>query len=181
MFLATHLPPPLSSSATSLSLETPVTTAALEHFDTLIRSALGRSAQGIPNPNSTSSYPYLPTTDDLIAFVTMLVFFLGAFLVLLALKLVLGMLLLRFARDRYRDMKKREGEKYETEGKRLGGWGMVEVDEGKRKWIFDDDEEGLRRLREKEKAFKEKQDQDKGGGKADFEKISRYEMVKRIW
>jgi hypothetical protein len=33
----------------------------------------------------------------------------------------------------------------------------------------------------KEKAFKEKQDQDKGGGKADFEKISRYEMVKRIW
>ncbi|RAL62676.1 hypothetical protein DID88_004519 [Monilinia fructigena] len=41
MFLATHLPPPLPSTATSLSVESsPATTAALEHFDTIVRKAL---------------------------------------------------------------------------------------------------------------------------------------------
>ncbi|KAB8293777.1 hypothetical protein EYC80_009262 [Monilinia laxa] len=179
MFLATHLPPPLPSTATSLSVESsPATTAALEHFDTIVRKALGRSTFGLPNPNSTTPW-YLPSTDDVIASLTMIVFFLGAFFVLLACKLVLGMLLLKFARNRYRTMKKREHRSYETGGKRVGGWGMVEVDDDKKRWIYDDDPETLKKLRDKERLARDKE---KVGAVNDFSKISRYEMAaKRIW
>lgn len=126
---------------------------------------------------------YIPNADDVVAGLTMLTFFLGAFLVLLALKLVLGMILLRFARNRYRDMKKREHQTYDTGGKRVGGWGMIEVDEDKRRWIYDDDPEGLRKLREKERVAKEKSEKAVANGTAtDFSRISRYEMsAKRIW
>ncbi|PQE30285.1 hypothetical protein CJF32_00008185 [Rutstroemia sp. NJR-2017a WRK4] len=179
MFLATHLPPPLPSTATSLSVESsPATTAALEHFDTIIRKALGRSTFGLPNPNSTTPW-FLPSADDVIASITMIVFFLGAFFVLLAFKLVLGMVLLKFARDRYSTMKKREHRSYDTGGKRVGGWGMVEVDDDKKRWIYDDDPETLKKLREKERAARDKE---KVGAVQDFSKISRYEMAaKRIW
>ena len=187
MFLATHVTPQLPSTATSLSVESsPATTAALEHFDSIIRRALGRAAFGIPDPGASVRW-YLPTTDDAIAALTMLVFFLGAFLVLLACKLVLGMVLLRFARNRYSSMKKRENQSYDTGGKRVGGWGMVEVDDDKRRWIYDDDPEGLKKLREREKNAKEKSEKtgekgEKGAGGMDFSKISRYEMsAKRIW
>ncbi|KAL3421812.1 eukaryotic membrane protein family [Phlyctema vagabunda] len=173
MFLATHMPPPLPSTATALSLEnipTPVTTAALEHFDTLIRSALGRSAFGIPDPAATGPW-YLPSADDVIATLTMLIFFLGAFLVMLAFKLVLGMLLLKFARNRYSSMKKREHLVLDTGGKRVGGWGTVEVDDDKRRWIYDDDPEGYRKLKERERLSKERAE--KGVSTSDFSKISR--------
>jgi hypothetical protein len=183
MFLATHLPPPIPSSATDLAVESatasPVTTAAFEHFDTIIRRALGRSAFGIPDPTASTRW-YLPSADDAIAALTMLIFFLGAFFVLLACKLVLGMLLLKFARNRYGSMKKREHANYDTGGRRLGGWGVVEVDEAKRRWIYDDDPERLKKLKEKEQASKEKQENCDGEG-LDFGKISRYEMLKRIW
>lgn len=181
MFLATHLPPPIPSTVTELALEsaTPATTAALEHFDNIIRKALGRSAFGIPDP-SASAHWYLPSADDAIAALTMLVFFLGAFFVLLACKLVLGMLLLKFARNRYRSMKKREHVNYDAEGKRLGLWGTVELDESKKRWIYDDDPETLLKLKEKERAFKEKMEKERSQGQ-DFSKISRYEMTKRIW
>jgi hypothetical protein len=181
MFLATHLPSPITSTATSLSVDStttsPATTAALEQFDNIIRRALGGSTFAIPYSMATNPW-YLPSPDDVIAALTMLVFFLGAFLVLLACKLVLGMLLLKFSRSRYRSMKKREHQSYDTQGKRLGGWGMTEVDDDKKRWIYDDDLEKLRKLKEKEKAWKEKNE--KGVG-SDFEKISRYELVKRIW
>ncbi|KAF7941767.1 uncharacterized protein EAE97_006604 [Botrytis byssoidea] len=179
MFLATHLPPPLPSTATSLSVESsPATTAALEHFDTIVRKALGRSTFGLPNPDSITPW-YLPSTDDVIASLTMIVFFLGAFFVLLACKLVLGMLLLKFARNRYSTMKMREHRRYETGGKRVGGWGMVEVDDDKKRWIYDDDPETLKKLREKERLARDKE---KVGAVHDFSKISRYEMAaKRIW
>ncbi|TGO26773.1 hypothetical protein BPAE_0053g00260 [Botrytis paeoniae] len=179
MFLATHLPPPLPSTATSLSVESsPATTAALEHFDTIVRKALGRSTFGLPNPDSITPW-YLPSTDDVIASLTMIVFFLGAFFVLLACKLVLGMLLLKFARNRYSTMKMREHRSYETGGKRVGGWGMVEVDDDKKRWIYDDDPETLKKLREKERLARDKE---KVGAVHDFSKISRYEMAaKRIW
>lgn len=184
MFLATHVSPPLPSVTTSLSVESssPATTAALEHFDNIIRRALGRSTFGIPDPTASMRW-YLPTADDAIAALAMLVFFLGAFFVLLALKLVLGMILLRFARNRYRDMKKREHQSYDTGGKRVGGWGMIEVDEDKRRWIYDDDPEALRKLREKERAGKEKTEKATANGTGtDFSRISRYEMsAKRIW
>jgi hypothetical protein len=184
MFLATKITPPIPSVTTSLSVESasPATTAALEHFDTIIRRALGRSAFGIPSPSAHMKW-YLPSSDDFIATLTMLTFFLGAFFVLLALKLVLGMILLRFARNRYADMKKREFQNYDTGGKRVGGWGMIEVDEDKRRWIHEDDAEGLRRLREKERVGREKAEKAVMEGKAsDFSRVSRYEMsAKRIW
>ncbi|KAL2069984.1 hypothetical protein VTL71DRAFT_14664 [Oculimacula yallundae] len=177
MFLATHIPSPVASTATALSVEsaTPATTAALEHFDNIIRRALGRSTFGIPDPLATNPW-YLPSADDAIAALTMLVFFLGAFFVLLACKLVLGMLLLKFARNRYATMKKQEHQSYTAEGKRLGIWGMSEVDEDKKRWFYDDDPETLKKMKEKEKAGKQKAEKSQ-----DFGKISRYEMVKRIW
>ena len=179
MFLSTHLPPPIPSTATALALESesPATTAALEHFDNLIRRALGRSTFGIPDPTATNPW-YLPSTDDVIAALTMLVFFLGAFFVLLACKLVLGMLLLKFARNKYRSMKTREHQSVDAEGKRLGGWGMTEMDDDKKRWIYADDPEHLRMLNEKARAAKEKADK---STVKDFEKLSRYELVKRIW
>ena len=77
-------------------------------------------------------------------------------------------------------MKKRESQGYETGGKRVGGWGMVEVDDAKKRWIYDDDPETLNKMKEKERAAKEKSE--KGGAEKGFEKISRYEMsAKRIW
>ncbi|CAG8975686.1 hypothetical protein HYALB_00007890 [Hymenoscyphus albidus] len=180
MFVATHLPPPLPSTATSLSVDSattsPATTAALEHFDTIIRKALGRSTFGVPNITITNRW-YLPSADDAIAALTMVIFFLGAFFVLLACKLVLGMLLLKFSRNRYRTMKKREHQNYTMEGKRIGSWGMVEMEEEKRDHIFGDDPETLKKLREKERLGKEK-----AAAAPDFSKISRYEMsAKRIW
>jgi hypothetical protein len=180
MFLATRVSPPIPSTATALSVESSTaTTAALEHFDNIIRRALGRSAFGIPDPTASARW-YLPSADDAIAALAMLVFFLGAFFVLLACKLVLGMILLKFARNRYCSMKKREHQNYDTGGRRVGGWGMVEVDDDKKRWIYDDDPETLRKLREKERVAKEKAE--KGASTQDFGKISRYEMsAKRIW
>ena len=76
-------------------------------------------------------------------------------------------------------MKKREYLNYDTGGKRVGGWGMVEVDDSKRRYIFEDDPETLAKLKEKERAAREKAEK---GSKEDFGKISRYEMsAKRIW
>ena len=186
MFLATHMPLPIASTTTSLSVEeatsSPATTAALQHIDHIFRRALGRSTfgGGSSPPAATSPYfnlgAYL-TTDDLIAFATMLVFFLIVFLLLLAFKLLLGMLLLSFARRRYISMKEREREvEIKAEGKRVGGWGVVEVDEDKRRWIYMDDPEGARKLRERER------DSMRAKDGAAFGAVERYSMVaKRIW
>ncbi|KAL9607559.1 MAG: hypothetical protein Q9167_007541, partial [Letrouitia subvulpina] len=90
MFLATHMPLPIASTATSLSVESaktsPATTAALQHIDLLLRNALGRSAFGAASSTSSSLFVQPRdwirswTTDDLIALATMLVFFLLIFL-----------------------------------------------------------------------------------------------------
>lgn len=180
MFLATNVPLPIPSTATSLSVESttttsPATMAALQHFDTIVRQALGRSSFGAGGDPAMGSRW---SADDAIAFVAMLIFFLGVFLVLLAFKLVLGMLLLGFARRRYKDMKEREKEDVGTGGKRVGGWGVVEVDDDKKRWIYQDDPDGARASREREKAATQKPD----GRGEDYGGVSRYTMVaKRIW
>ncbi|KAJ5525446.1 Membrane protein Ta.t1.c1/CMV receptor [Penicillium frequentans] len=133
------------------------------------------------------------------------VLLLTAFIVLLILKLILGMGLLAFARSRYRKMKSVESEQRKTSrgsahpqsqqdgssdaitalrkdeytvegGRRSGLWGMVEVGDEKRKLIYGDDPEGLRRVKEKE-------DQDKNKDKElKIDHVQRYEMVaKKIW
>ncbi|CAG7938942.1 unnamed protein product [Penicillium olsonii] len=120
------------------------------------------------------------------------VLLLTGFVVLLIFKLLLGMVLLAFARSRYRKMKGLETERshsrpsengaprardFDVEGsQRVGGWGCVEVGEEKRKLIYADDPDGLRKLREKE-------DKDKGKDKElSVDHVQRYEMIaKKIW
>jgi hypothetical protein len=179
MFLAAWIPPTLISSATGLtsaynqyttaasSMPTSTTAALSKHFDDLIRQL----------PTYISSSPAFANFSTILTFVLV-------FLVLLTLKLVLGMLLLAFARSRYRSMKEREEKKnpihHVEGGKRVGGWGVVEVDDDKRRWIYEGDEEGKRQLREREEREKIRREQGVGDGA--FDKVKRYEMVaKRIW
>jgi len=179
MFLATHMPQPLPSTATSLSVDsanatsTPATKAALAHIDELLRKALGRSTFGAAT-DSTQSSSWRWSVDDAIALTTMVVVFLVAYLLMLAAKLLLGMVLLSVARRRYKGMKERERANVDLAGKRYGGWGVVEVDDEKRKWIYADDPDGLKALKDKENRAKKEA--------KDLERISRYEMAaKRIW
>ena len=182
MLLATHMPMPIASPATSISVESeaaatsPATMAALQHIDYVFRRALGRSSFGAgAGPSSSISWWSI---DDVIALATMVIFFLALYLVLLAFKLILGMALLSFARNRYKGMKERERQDVYTHGKRVGGWGVVEVNEDKRRWIYDDDPDGLRDLREREERGRKVKE--KGDFKLDG--VNRYSMVaKRIW
>ncbi|KAL2264337.1 hypothetical protein VTK26DRAFT_6580 [Humicola hyalothermophila] len=159
-----------------------------------------------PLPSSSLPQPWSLfgfTSDDAIAALTMVVVFLLVFLVLLVVKILLGMLLLRYARDRYARMKvkeqavaasqhqqqqqqqekkKQEEEGYDLRGgKRVGGYGQVEVGEDRRRWIFGDDVEGLRKVREKERRMEEKAARGEGD-KDQLAGVVRYEMIaKRIW
>lgn len=188
-FLATHVPLPLPSPATGLAVGTqsaatsPATTAALQHIDQMFRRALGRSAFGAGGAATTGFWwSWSWSSDDAIALATMLLFFLVLYLVLLALKLVLGMCLLGFARRRYAGMKERERAVYETGGRRVGGWGTVEVDEEKRRWIYEGDEEGLAKLRERDARGREEREGKREGKGDRLDGVGRYMMAaKRIW
>ncbi|KAJ4420632.1 hypothetical protein N0V82_004197 [Gnomoniopsis sp. IMI 355080] len=204
MFLATHMPAPLPpSTQTSLSVESstptsPAVTAALDRLDHMVRNALGRSVYGLEgdaaaNATSTSTgkFSWLSwSTDDAIALTTLLLVIFIVWIVLLILKLVLGMFLLRYSRDRYARMKlkeqavasgKAEKESFDAKGKRVGGFGAVEIGDERRGYIYMDDPEGLKRARDRERKMEEKRD--KGGdGDRDLSGVTRYEMVaKRIW
>jgi len=111
----------------------------------------------------------------------MLVFFLALYLLLLVFKLSLGMLLLSFSRDRYNGMQQREHASYvQTETKRLGGWGAVEVGDERRKTIYEGDAAGLKLMRERE--AKGKEGAVKAGAGDRLDGVERYSMVaKRIW
>lgn len=111
----------------------------------------------------------------------MLIVFLIVYLFFLAFKLLLGMFLLSLSRERYKGMKEREKMNTETGGKKLGGWGTVDVDEEKRRWIYADDEAGLRGLREREERGRAKEERERERG-VSFGGVERYAMVaKRIW
>jgi hypothetical protein len=131
------------------------------------------------------------SSDDAVAAATMAVVFLLVFLALLIVKLLLGMVLLRYSRDRYARMKTREHavasgvaerESHDAKGsKRVGGRGQVEMGEERRRWIYADDPEGLGKAREREKR---NAGMGRGGGDGgkDIGGVMRYEMVaKRIW
>ncbi|KAI8183391.1 Endoplasmic reticulum membrane protein 65 [Colletotrichum sp. SAR 10_86] len=192
MFLSTRIPTPLpESTQTSLSVESatpssPVMVAALDRLDTLLRDALGRAVYGYPyaSPGLKARSWWSWTSDDVIAAVTMIVVFFIAFLVLLVIKLMLGMILLRYSRNRYAKMKRKEHlvatgqeerESYDAKGKRVGGYGHIEVTEDRRRWIHADEKEGLKggkgRVQKAEKP-----------PESDYNGVYRYEMVaKRIW
>lgn len=185
--------PVAQSTQTSLSDAEPSSAAmmaALNRFDSLIRASLGRATYGYPygSPlNSRSWYSW--TSDDLIAAVTMIVFFFIIFLVLLMLKLLLGMVLLQYSRNRYAKMKhkehliatgKMEKDSYDTKGKRSGGLGHIEVGEDRQRWIHSDKTEGLRSRKVSE--ARRVGSEDRAKANMDFSSIHRYEMVaKRIW
>lgn len=240
MFLASYVPMPVPpSTLTSLATAaddvagspSPAITASLEHLDKLIKGALGRSIYGDPYANATtgsgrvgagggtgnkgvSHWPWRWSSDDVVAAGTMLVVFFLVFLLALALKLVLGMVLLRISRDRYAAMRAKEAavakgqqerEVYDARGsRRIGGYGKVEVGDERRRWIYEDDADGLRKARERErKTFGDgpggvgkgaeasggSGGPQAGGGGAgrgekeiDWNSIVRYEMInKRIW
>lgn len=203
MFLTTHMPAPLpSSTQTSLAVESstpsPMIPAAIERFEHMIRHALGRSVYGLEDGaarNATMTFTgpgrfswMSWSTDDAIALATLLLVVFIVWLVLLILKLALGMLLLNFSRNRYARMKmkeqavaagKAEKESFDAKGKRVGGFGAVEVGDERRGWIYADDPEGLRKAEEYERKTEEKRDK---GGDGDLGRVTRYEMVaKRIW
>ncbi|KAI1423519.1 DUF747-domain-containing protein [Xylaria sp. FL1777] len=191
MFLATHIPSPMPTSTTELSVESSSPSsaamiAAFEQLDTLIRHALGRAVY--PHESSQDKPWWSFSSDDVIALLTMLVFFFLAWIVLLIVKLLLGMLLLRYSHKRYAIMKlkehaiatgKAEHENYSQPGQRVGAFSAVEIGEERRKWIYEDDPEGLKRMRDRERKTQEKFKEKGDDGLA---KVVRYEMVaKRIW
>ena len=117
MFLATHVPSqlPSTTSLTESPLGTSETSVALASIDNILRRALSHSALG----ESTTTW-----TDNIIATSTTFFFLAACFLVFLAVKLVLGVTLLRFARNRYRDIRERDRMWAHTGGKPGGAFGL---------------------------------------------------------
>ncbi|KEY69449.1 hypothetical protein S7711_01991 [Stachybotrys chartarum IBT 7711] len=195
MFLSTHLAMPIPQSThTSLTEESavpssPAVMAALNRFDALIRDSLGRHTYGTPPYHNEPRPWYSWTSDDVIAALTMVVVFFIAFLVLLIVKLLLGMLLLKYSRNRYATMKTKEHlvatgqmekEKYDAAGKRSGGHAEVEVGSERQRWIHADKTEGLKGGRgpggKRNTGGEDKRKNEDSSG------VFRYEMVaKRIW
>lgn len=198
MFLSTHLPMPApASTQTSLAEESavpssPAMIAALNRFDSLIRDSLGRATYGYPYGSPLNSRSWWSwTSDDMIAAVTMLVFFFIAFLVLLILKLLLGMLLLKYARSRYAAMRHVDGlvaanradrDSYDAKGRRVGGFGHIEVGEERQRWIHADESEGLVGGKGPAGGKKPPPDERPKPHEEGYNGPFRYEMVaKRIW
>lgn len=191
MFLATNVSAPLPSLATGMAIGDTKTSPVLVQIDTVLRNALGRSSFGAGSAAAQSEtasgmFSFLPslsyTLDDIIALTTMAVFFITLYLILLIIKLILGMLLLRCARDRFSCMKARERQKIASvETKRLGGWGTVELGEDRRKTIFESDELGLKTMRDRDARLREAEG--KGNKGMDLKRVMRYNLgqAKRIW
>ena len=190
MFLATHTSTPLPST-TSLDNAfaspetTPAIRAAIQHVDNLFKRALfGAETTGtgpvimLPWLNAMSFQ--LPALDTVLTHLATILFFTIFFLLLLILKILLGMTLLSYARARYGSMQKREKETSRAESKRLGGWGMVEVDDERRRRIYEDDSEDLKKIRDREKDTREREG--RGNSTKGLAHVERYAMVaKRIW
>jgi hypothetical protein len=121
----------------------------------------------------------------------MVIVFFIVFLVLLILKLLLGMLLLKYARNRYAKMRSRDQavargtldrETYESAGRRVGGFGHIEVGDERQRWIHADKTEGLRDAKGPGGKRGSGMDGEKKKPEVEFSGVNRYDMVaKRIW
>ena len=200
MFLASLVPHHPSSTAMGMAtlsaIQNQHTTSPLPSPPPLTFGTI------IPNVNSffrTLLENAIPSPAQSIQIFTVILLLTG-FIVLLILKLLLGMGLLAFARSRYKKMMKateaeqrkphrsqqdashdavpepRKDEFIVEGSRRQGAWGMVEMTDEKRRWIYGDDPEGFRRVKEKE-------DKDKNKDKdLKIDHVQRYEMVaKKIW
>ncbi|KIX06058.1 uncharacterized protein Z518_04032 [Rhinocladiella mackenziei CBS 650.93] len=180
MFMAAWVPSTPPSSSTSLANIHKHYSAARSTMPMTTSTAISKAVDDI-----IKAIPAVITSSSIVTHMTTVLVFLLIFLILLACKLVLGMLLLAFARSRYHSMKLREKNPihHVEGGRRVGGWGVVEVDDDKRRWIYEDDPAGLRALREREEREKQREEEkEKGHGVDFFDKVKRYEMVaKRIW
>ena len=181
MFMAAWVPSTPPTSSTSLASIHEQYSTSRSTMPLTTGRAISKTVDDI-----IRAIPAVITSSRIVTHLTTVLTFLLIFLVLVACKLVLGMLLLAFARSRYRTMKQREqNSAHHVEGgRRVGGWGVVEVDEEKRRVIYEDDAAGLRALREREERDKQKQqrEKEKGVSLESFDKVKRYEMVaKRIW
>lgn len=120
------------------------------------------------SPDSDSS------SDNLMAAAMLIIFFLGFFLVFLAVKLVLGICLLSFARKRYKGMKERAEMNFLTGARKVGGFGLIEVSDDQKKRIYADDPAGERAMKERESRPPPRE--------IDLDTVQRYSMAaKRIW
>ncbi|KAI2794553.1 hypothetical protein POX_a01152 [Penicillium oxalicum] len=200
MFLASMRPHnPSSTALTSTSLATihrNYTPAPLPSMVPLtLRNVIPVSVAHVTSFFNTLVDNAMPSPAQSVQIFT-IILLLTTYIVLLILKLLLGMGLLAFARSRYKRMKNSENESrkisssempahdppvrkdgFNVEGsRRAGGWGMVELGDEKRRWIYGDDPDGLRRVKEKE-------DRDKNKDKdLKIDHVHRYEMVaKKIW
>ncbi|KAI5778391.1 eukaryotic membrane protein family-domain-containing protein [Geopyxis carbonaria] len=166
MFLATHVPAPLPPT-TSLA-EHSTSATAVAGIDTIMRRALSRS-----------SFPPSTWIDDLIAAGTMVVFLLVCFLVFLAVKLALGVVLLEFARRRARGIKARERMNINTGSKRSGAFGVITVNAEQRSRIYEGDPAGEKATADRERKGQAQEMKVEMDG---LEGVERYKMVsKRIW
>lgn len=181
MFMAAWVPSRSPTSSNSLASIHEHYSAARSETPMTSGTAISRTVDDL-----IRAIPPAITGSRIVTHLTTVLVILLIFLILLACKLVLGMMLLSFARYRYHSMILREKNPihHVEGGRRIGGWGVVEVDEDKRRWIYEDDPAGLRALREREEREKQKQQKDKDNGDRldGLDKVKRYEMAaKRIW
>jgi hypothetical protein len=175
MFVAAHAPPAgLPAGTQPLVSATPGAGAAIAHVDAMLRRAFVVGGGGAPAGSGLAA-----AGDWLAATLLVVVVCLVAFLALLGAKLALGLVLLRWARGRQPGAREREAARTDVGSRRLGINGMVEVDDEKRRRIYEGDEAGLARLREKERDRERDKERGRGG---DLAAVTRYSMVaKRIW
>ena len=125
--------------------------------------------------------PRQPATaaDAVLAAASMALFLLSCFLVFLAVKLLLGVLLLRVAGRRVKDAAARARMHHHTGARRSSAFGTVMVTDEARRVIYQDTPDEGRKVAERERAGRERE-MDVGMGGLDG--VQRYRMCsKRIW
>ena len=183
MFIAIHFPPPAPSPSTSLVASSEPTPSP-GTLVSVLRLALGHSTFGAATdapPMFSRRYWMSLTSDDLISLVATAGIFIILFSLILLFKLLLGMVLLEYARIRYRGMKERECMDMDTKAQRVGGWGVVEVSDEKRRWIYKGEEDEWKaRGGSGDNRTGSARPSDKGNDI--LSNVKRYDMVaKRIW